>query len=119
MKLILVIDDDAFQHRLFDFYMREQFGDDFELLSTETVEGALELLQKNAVYAVFLDNRLHPYPNYQETLPLLQKWTGEARLFIISGDVQEKIFSESGKYGVERVLDKFDIRSEISAGLLD
>ena len=119
MKQFLVIDDDAFQHRLFDFYMREQFGENFHLLATKSLEEALKMLMRNKVCAVFLDNRLHPYPNYKMTSPMLLRSLGKARLFVISGDVNEKIFDESKEFGVERVIDKFDIRTEISAGLLD
>ncbi len=118
MNKILLIDDDHVEKKLFDYYLKSKFGTAYEMQYADTIEKAAQILKTSDINAVFLDNRLCPHPNCLSTLPVISKWLRDVRLFVISASIDDPELRGIYRFGVERIIDKFDIKTEIERGLL-
>ncbi|MDD9910792.1 MAG: hypothetical protein OXR62_14025 [Ahrensia sp.] len=118
MKKILLIDDDPNEHKLFDFYVSSVLNDQVELHNATTLDEGLCALSRQHFDAVFLDNRLKPYDDFRQTLPLLTGHVNGIRLFVISASVDDPCFDEVDAFPIDAVVDKYRVKDELAAGLL-
>ena len=118
MQRILLIDDDPIQHELFSFYLDEAFGPDSTFTSALDLEEALMHLGDQPFDVIFLDNRLRPYTSYTETIDRIRAQSQECPIYLISAAREYEKFGNFKQHGITDAIDKFDLRQEISDGLL-
>lgn len=105
MTKLLIIDDNEHQHELFRVYA--MFSDNFITHHAITIEDAVDYLEKEDDYdLVFLDNRLHPYNSYQESLPHLGKENLHGKLIVFSSDIDDETSKQIKDYGVVDFVNK-------------
>lgn len=105
MVKLLIIDDNEHQHELFRVYA--MFTDGFETHHASSIEDAVVYLEKEDEYdLVFLDNRLHPFNSYQESLPILGEQNLDGKLIVFSSDVDDLEAKQIDQYGVVDFLNK-------------
>jgi len=119
MISILLIDDDNFQHVIFDHILKSCIGDGYALECTSSLESALAVLEATRFDAIFLDNRLTPFKDFRETFPGISAVAGGAVTYLISSEIEDPCFREAADYGIAKVIDKFELKNEVSGGLLD
>lgn len=103
---ILLVDDNSHQHELFKCYAMN--AKDVDIHFASTIPDAIESIRRDKPAAVLLDNRLHPYSSYLETVPLLREAGFDGKIVVISADVSEKIFASHRAYSVDSCVNKFD-----------
>ncbi|MEO0636183.1 MAG: hypothetical protein AAFY73_05990 [Pseudomonadota bacterium] len=115
---VLLIDDDPIEHKLFEAYFVGLEEPKHELVAVPTLREGLCQLDQAGFGAVFLDNRLSSGERYGETLPNIIQTAQGTRIYLISACTSglRKVSREFP--GVE-VLNKFDIKAALEAGLLD
>ena len=118
MQKILLIDDDPTQHELFSFYLEEAFGPDSTFMSAFSLEEALNSLGCSRFDVIFLDNRLRPYASYTETIDKIKRLSLDCPIFLISAARGHERLGNFRQYGIVDAIDKFDLRQEISDGLI-
>lgn len=118
MQKILLIDDDPTQHELFSFYLDEAFGPDSTFTSAFDLEEALMHLDHALFDVIFLDNRLRPYSSYTETIDRIRAQSHECPIYLISAAREYEKFGNFRQRGITDAIDKFDLRQEISDGLI-
>ena len=109
MALILIIDDNPVQHKLFEAYCWENSLDAIYALSLD--EG-LQALKNSAPDMIFLDSRLFPYSNFTQTVPMIRDAGYEGKIIVISSDIRHPIFAEFASHPVDGCMDKFEITAE-------
>ena len=119
MKHVLLIDDDPNEHKLFDCYLRFALDDDIALHNAFTLDEGIAALQNHDICTVFLDNRLSPFVDYRQTFPVLQAMVHSTKVFVISACVDDECFRQSAGFGIAGVIDKFEVRERLEAGLLN
>lgn len=119
MKTILLIDDDPNEHNLFAYYLRKTLGQECRLDVATSLDEGVAALSGSAYDAIFLDNRLKPHADFRETLPAVLAHSKDARTYIISASVDDDCFDQAEEFPIAGVLDKFDIRKSLEAGLLN
>jgi DNA-binding NtrC family response regulator len=107
MKKLLLIDDNIHQHKLFQCYAT--MCDDMEFDFALNIEEALDLLRFDDPDIVFLDNRLHPYESYSETVPILRARGFKGKIVVISANVTGSMAVEFKSKTVAAMLDKSDL----------
>ncbi|GAB5506919.1 MAG: hypothetical protein Rhirs2KO_20820 [Rhizobiaceae bacterium] len=119
MNRVLLIDDDNNMHKLMECFVKLHAKDVSEMTSVYTLEDAIALLKRERFDFIFLDNRLDRIADIRTTLPVLRHLTRGAKLFVISADVDQPYLLREQTEGVTAVIDKFELRAEIAAGLLE
>ena len=119
MQRVLLIDDDPTQHELFSFFMDEAFGPDSTFTSALDLEEALMHLGGAPFDVIFLDNRLRPYFSYIETIDRIRALSHDCPIYLISAAREHEKLGNFRRYGIVDAIDKFDLRQEISDGLLN
>lgn len=119
MKTILLIDDDPNEHRLFAYYLRKTLGRECRLDTASSLDEGVAALSGSKYDFIFLDNRLKPHADFRETLPALQAHLQDARTYIISASIDDDCFDETDDFPITGVLDKYDVRKSLEAGLLN
>lgn len=105
MTKLLIIDDNEHQHELFRVYT--MFSENFITHHAITIEDAVDYLEKESDYdLIFLDNRLHPFHSYQESVPLLTQKSPDAKVIIFSSDVDDETLRQIKEYGVADFVNK-------------
>lgn len=84
-QMALFIDDNEQQLRLVEAYAQIVSGVSFDF--TQSLEDASKAIGKRAYDLVFLDNRLHPYESWVETLPVLHMQGYVGPVAVISADI--------------------------------
>ncbi|TCD16605.1 response regulator transcription factor [Oricola cellulosilytica] len=119
MPTILLIDDDENMHKIFRCYCRMGGRTDYEIVGVKTLEAGLHVMRQTTLDAVLLDNRLQPFSDIRETLPHITSEIGSAKLYVISAHIDEPYLSGREIPGVDKVIDKFELRNEITGGVLN
>lgn len=119
MQKILLIDDDPTQHELFSFFLEETFGAGSAFTSAMDLDEALVKLDRESFDVVFLDNRLHPYRSYTETISQIRAVDGSCPIYLISAAREHEKLGNYRDFGIVEAIDKFDLRKAISNGLLN
>jgi len=118
MISILLIDDDDFQHVILNHMLKSCFDDGYTLESASNLEDALTVLEVKQFDAIFLDNRLVPFRDFRETYPKIRAVANGTATYVISSHIEEPCFQEAKRFGISKVIDKFELKAEISGGLL-
>ena len=117
---VLLIDDDPVEAKLLHAFLEQRFGDAFEMVHVWDLEEALVALDGRRFDHVLLDNRLPPFADYRETLPVLRGHAAAPEPIIVSASVRDRCFEaeETESHGGPAIVDKFALRGAIAAGLL-
>ena len=117
---VLLIDDDPVEAKLLHAFLQSRFGDGFEMVHVWDLTEALTVLDGRRFDHVLLDNRLPPFADYRETLPVLRGHASAPEPIIVSASLQDRCFEaeETASHGAPAVIDKFALRERIAAGLL-
>ena len=117
---VLLIDDDPVEAKLLRAFLESRFGQDFEMVHVWDLADALAMLDGRDFDHVLLDNRLPPFADYRETLPVLRGHATAPEPIIVSASVRDRCFEaeETESHGDPAVVDKFALRGAIAAGLL-
>jgi DNA-binding NarL/FixJ family response regulator len=104
---VLLVDDNLLLIELFKCYATG--SGDIDLCCACSMEDALDLIDEKNPAVIFLDNRLTPYKNFKETVPLLRRRGFSGKIIVISSDVSDAIFKDCGSHTVSGCIDKFDL----------
>lgn len=115
---ILLIDDDPVEEKLFRAMIRQHGRDDIDLVCVSSIDEATAYLDAEEVDIVFLDNRLSPHRSFRETVPRLRAGCELPRLVLLSATIMDINQHETARFGIERVVDKFDVRDIVFGDLL-
>ncbi|WP_018690291.1 response regulator [Ahrensia kielensis] len=118
MKNILLIDDDPNEAKLFHAYIDLLSPGAYELYFAETLEESVEMFSQRDYSAVFLDNRLRPFADFRETLPTIEQYVGDARLYVISASINDDCFEFASRFPDVTFLDKFHILKKFRLGTI-
>lgn len=119
MTCVLLIDDDDIQARLLRAFLEMRYGARHRLRHARGVRDARAALREERFDAVLLDNRLGFEGDIRRTLPRLRDALAGTRVLVISASADDPHLRSAHEHGVERVIDKYDLRDEIDAGLVD
>ncbi|WP_394688354.1 response regulator [Hoeflea sp.] len=106
MRKLLLIDDNIHQHKLFECYV--SLCTEIELELAIDIDQALDLLDQEDPDIVFLDNRLHPFDSYSETVPMLRSRGFKGKIVVISANVSSSMATEFKSKSVAAMIDKSD-----------
>lgn len=115
---ILLIDDDPVEEKLFRAMLRQFKRTDIELVCVSSIADAATCLKTMDVDIIFLDNRLTPHRSFRETVPRLRSNGELPRLFLMSASISDINTHETARFGIERVIDKFDVHDIVFGDLL-
>ena len=117
MLKFLLIDDDFLEHKMFDCYLASGQTVDYDLISTSTIEDAIDALAKHSFDFIFLDDRLAPHKSAIETLPMLREHIGAAKIVLISSSIEARHLQDPTALNVLAVMNKFDLKSALSTDM--
>lgn len=103
---ILLVDDNSHQHELFKCYA--MYAKEVDVHFASSLSDALESIKRDKPKAVLLDNRLHPYESYLETVPILREAGFDGKIVVISADISGTVFAAHRAHSVECCVNKFD-----------
>ena len=103
-KKYLLVDDNENQHELFKCYAMTVVHAEFHYANG--IQQAAEKIATEEIDVVLLDNRLHPYEDYRETIPLIREAGFEGKVILISSDVNHPIFRDAEEYTISSCIDK-------------
>lgn len=118
MISILLVDDDDFQHVILDHILQGCLQTGYALDGAKSLDAALDILADKRFDAIFLDNRLTPYKDFRETFPRIRAIAEGTATYLISSHIEDPCFHEAKSLGITKVIDKFELKNEISGGLL-
>jgi len=116
MKLLL-IDDDAIEHKILNCYITAGMGGPVMLTSALNIETAKDALHSETYDYVFLDDRFTPFDSALETLPLLKPLSRNAKIVIVSSCIAAKHLQSAEALGVSAIINKSDVRAYVSETL--
>lgn len=117
MLKFLLIDDDVLEHKMFDCYLAAGQTVQYDLVSTADIDEAIDLLKAQSFDFIFLDDRFAPYKSALDTLPLLRKVVGAAKIVIISSSTDARHLKDPDDLNVLTIIDKFELRSVLSMNM--
>jgi len=106
MSNFLLVDDNETQHELFRCYAMDT---DFNFRHAVNLEDATKQLREQKPDVVFLDNRLTPFPDFRETIPVIRNAGYDGKIVVISSDVKHPIFELASEYSIHAYMNKFEI----------
>lgn len=121
---VLLIDDDANEHKILKAFTNLRFKsqakreDKCVFDGVYTIEEAVEALRHKKYDYIFLDDRLKPHASALQTLPQIQDNIKDAKIYVISACTYSDHLQDHEKLGVDAVISKFDLGDEIREGLL-
>lgn len=119
MKRILLIDDDKNEYLYFNFLLKDHYKDNYELSYAATIEDALVILSEQKINVILLDDRLSEGTTSNDTIPLLNRKAFNVPVVIVSKNTSSRHLETRMLMGTHKVADKFNLKSQIAAGLLD
>lgn len=119
MKRILLVDDDKQEFMLVNFLLKDRYQESFRLDYAATIEEAHTCLSERRVDVILLDDKLASGMTSAQTIPLLQKKAFNVPIIIISKDINSRQLKDRVRLGMNKVVDKFDLKKELADGLLD
>ena len=119
MKRYLLIDDDQHEFMYVKFLFKDRYKDGFTLGYARNLEEAESYLSKTGVDMILLDDKLGNGLTSAETIPMLQKKAFNVPIIIISKDVNGRHLKDRARLGMNKVVDKFQLRDELAKGVFD
>ena len=108
---LLVIDDDETEKRLFEIYCMDLKSMSVNCRFASELGAGLEMIRMRQPDLIFLDNRILPYENFTQTMPLLRQAGYEGPVVVMSASLFDPVFDEARAWGVATTLDKLDLSS--------
>lgn len=105
-KKIAVIDHDHLHHKLMLCY--SAFNGEYELAFMSSLDEGLEQIKIKEYDLVLLENRLQPYQDYRDTVPMIREAGYGGRLVVMSADIRVKEFAHCKAYAIDKYIDKLD-----------
>ena len=68
---------------------------------------------------ILLDNRLPPYSDFTQTIGDIVKISPKSEIYLISADRDKVSLNLCKQHGIVEMIDKFELRDAIAAGLLE
>lgn len=116
MKLLL-IDDDAVEHKILNCYITAGLTEPVLLSSALDLDTAKEALSSETYDYILLDDRFAPFKSALETLPLLKPICGKAKIIIISSCIHGQHLNSAEALGVTAIMNKSDLREYVTEAL--
>lgn len=118
MVTVLLIDDDPVEAKLLQAFLERRFGpDDYELEHAFDLSDGLRALRERRFDHVLLDNRLPPFCDFRQTLPVVRQYAKGTEPILVSASLIDECFGELEHFGDPAVIDKFRLRERIEGGL--
>ncbi len=114
---ILLIDDDAVEHKILNCYITAGLKEPALLSSAFDFNTAKEALNSEAYDYIFLDDRFTPFKSALETLPFLKPLCGKAKIIIISSCIYGQHLNSAEALGVTAIINKSDLREYVTEAL--
>ena len=105
-RSILLVDDNRLFIELFKCYATS--SPDINLACAVSIDDALNEIAKIQPIVILLDNRLSPYNNFAETVPIIRRSGYTGKIVVISANTHDTIFDDCEAYSVSEYLDKFE-----------
>ncbi|MDD9909111.1 MAG: hypothetical protein OXR62_05390 [Ahrensia sp.] len=102
----LLVDDNDNQHELFRCYASR-----FEMIEfchAMDMEQAKAEIGSNSPDVVLLDNRLHPYDDFRDTVPQIRGAGFKGKIVLISSDIDHPIFGSARDFSVHACVNKYE-----------
>ena len=108
---VLIVDDNEQQLRLFKYYALTL--PEAEYVPAQTLEDAIEHIAIDPPDLVLLDNRLHPYADYRQTVPEIRAAGYCGNIVVMSADTVDPVFADINAFDVVGLIDKseFSLKS--------
>lgn len=119
MRRILLVDDDKHEFMYVNFLLKDRYKDGFSLDYAENIQSAHDLLSTKGVDVILLDDKLSSGMTSTDTIPLIQRKAFNVPIIIISKDISAKHLKDRVRLGMNKVVDKFQLKKELANGLLD
>lgn len=100
----LIVDDSIFARYAVEGYLKELFGDAEFALAADGVEGFEKYKEFNPDYCLI--DLLMPVMGGQELVRLIKECDQDAKIFIITADVQKKVKEEMDSFGILGFINK-------------
>lgn len=113
MKLLL-IDDDAIEHKILGCYITAGLTAPSLLNSALDIDTAKDALSSETYDYIFLDDRFTLFKSALETLPLLQPLSGTAKIVIISSCIYSQHLNSAEAHGVRAIMNKSHLRDYVT-----
>lgn len=104
---VLFVDDNEHQLKLLEVYSRTLR--DTKVDYVDCLDSAIDMLRSALPDLIFLDNRLHPFSDFRETVPKLRDAGYSGKIVVYSADVEQPAFKEADAMGITACLDKKDM----------
>ncbi len=82
------------------------------MVHASSIKEAIDFLSRTIPDAIFLDNKLIPYMNYKETVPLLREAGYEGKIVVVTVDSNDVAFADAHEFTVHRYVEKFDFNMQ-------
>lgn len=114
---ILLIDDDPIEHRIFRKFLENGQNSQTYLSCCSDINTAIALLKEKSFDYIFLDDRLSPFTSLLETLPLIRDYLQEAKTIAISSSLDSPHLTSAENIGIDKILDKNDLKAFLAEPL--
>lgn len=104
MVKILIVDDSFFSQRINSNLLKDVFKDAEIFFANDGQEGFMKYKEINPDY-IFLD-LLMPKINGKELIGLIKEYDKDAKIFVVSADVQKNVKEEIEAYNVMAFINK-------------
>ncbi len=115
-KSVLIVDDSEMQLRLFEAYASTLTKASYK--PAQALEAAVEQLDDGAPDLILLDNRLHPYDDFRQTVPRIRDAGYSGKIVVMSSEINHPMFLEAAEFDVADVVDKSEFNSRSFAGVI-
>ncbi len=106
-KTVLFIDDNEQQIRIIQAYAALLKNVDFQFC--QSLEEAAAAVAETHFDLLFLDNRLHPYESWVDTLPVLVDAGYEGKTVVVSADIRQAMRSDKSTGERVQFVDKCEL----------
>ena len=119
MKNVLLVDDEEHELMFMKFLLTDHYKDEVELSYASTIDEAKDTLSAKPFDVILLDDKLGEGLTSVDTIPILQQKAFNVPIVVLSKDISCSHLRERARSGLNKVVEKFDFRNQLSGGLLD
>lgn len=119
MRRFLLIDDDKHEFMYVKFLFKDRFKNGFSLGYAQNLNAASDYLSKTGVDTILLDDKLGGGLTSADTIPMLQRKAFNVPIIVLSKDISGQHLKDRLRLGTNKVIDKFDLKSQLARGVFD
>lgn len=119
MKRFLLIDDDKIEFMYVKFLFKDRFKNGFTLGYAKSLNEAQDYLSHKGVDTILLDDKLGGGLTSADTIPILQRKAFNVPIIVISKDINGRHLKDRMRLGVNKVIDKFELKTQLARGVFD